>query len=58
MASTVFTYTLEAVDGGTQLHVIETGFENLADPTRGLQDNQEGWTSELNKLVTYVEGLS
>ena len=58
VASTVFTYTLEAVDGGTQLHVIETGFENLAEPARGLQDNQEGWTSELNKLVTYVEGLS
>ena len=58
VASTVFTYTLEAVDGGTQLHVIETGFENLAEPTRGLHDNQEGWTSELNKLVTYVEALS
>ena len=38
--------------------IIETGFENLAEPARGLQDNQEGWTSELNKLVKYVEGLS
>ena len=51
VASTVFTYTLEEVDGGTQLHVVETGFQNLAEPARALHDNQEGWTSELNKLV-------
>ena len=55
-ASTVFTYTLEPVAGGTQLHVVETGFQNLADPAAGLRSNQEGWTSELNKLVAYLEG--
>ena len=58
VASTVFTYTLEAVSGGTQLSVIETGFQNLADPLRGLEGNQEGWTSELNKLVAYLEGAA
>jgi len=57
-ASTVFTYTLEVVEGGTQLHVVETGFQNLADPARGLASNQEGWTTELNKLVAYLEGAS
>ena len=58
VASTVFTFTLEPTDAGTQLHVVETGFQNLSDPARGLQSNQEGWTSELDKLVTYLEGAS
>ena len=58
VASTVFTFTLEAAAGGTQLHVIETGFQHLADPTRKLADNQEGWTEELNKLVAYLEGAA
>lgn len=57
-ASTVFTFTLEAAEGGTQLHVIETGFQNLENPSRGLHDNQEGWTSELDKLVAYLEGAA
>jgi uncharacterized protein YndB with AHSA1/START domain len=54
--STVFTFTLEPVEGGTRLHVVETGFENLADPQAGLQGNQEGWTTQLDKLVAYLEG--
>lgn len=52
--STVFTFTLENVDGGTRLTVVETGFETLADPQAGLADNQDGWTVQLDALVTYV----
>ncbi len=57
-ASTVFTFTLEPAEGGTHLHVIETGFDTLADPARQMHDNQGGWTTELDKMVAYVESLS
>jgi len=55
-ASTVFTLTLTPIDGGTQLHVVETGFQTLANPKRQMSDNQEGWTSELDKLVALLGG--
>ena len=55
VASTVFTFTLEPTDAGTQLHVVETGFQHLSDPARHLSDNQEGWTTELDKLVAFLE---
>jgi uncharacterized protein YndB with AHSA1/START domain len=55
-ASTVFTLTLTPIAGGTQLHVIETGFETLANPARQMSDNQGGWTSELDKLVALLGG--
>ncbi|MDN4481252.1 SRPBCC domain-containing protein [Demequina muriae] len=54
--STVFTFTLEAIEGGTRLHVHETGFEMLKDPQGALHSNQEGWTVQLDKLVAYLEG--
>ncbi|MBO0981820.1 SRPBCC family protein [Microbacterium sp. SD291] len=53
--STVFTFTLEPVDGGTQLTVIETGFERTSAPLANLEDHRTGWDSELDKLVAYVE---
>lgn len=55
--STTFTLTLTAIAGGTQLHVIETGFERLPNPARGMASNQEGWTSELDKLVALLGGV-
>ena len=54
--STVFTFTLEPLDGATQLTVVETGFENLADPEASLESNRRGWTEELDELVAYLEG--
>jgi len=58
VASTVFTFTLSALETGTELVVVETGFQHLADPARHMSDNQEGWTSELDKLVAYLEGAT
>ncbi|WP_350347686.1 SRPBCC domain-containing protein [Agromyces sp. G08B096] len=55
-ASTVFTFTLEAVAGGTQLTVVETGFERTSDPAANLASHAEGWVSELDKLVALLEG--
>ncbi|MGK9146103.1 SRPBCC domain-containing protein [Plantibacter flavus] len=54
--STVFTFTLEAIEGGTQLHVLETGFETTSDPSANLTSHRDGWTSELDELVALLEG--
>lgn len=56
--STVFTFTLEAVEGGTQLTVVETGFETTSDPVGNLASHRDGWDSELDELVAYVEGAA
>ena len=55
-ASTVFTFTLAAVENGTTLTVVETGFENLTDPQGSLEGNRGGWDFELDELVAYLEG--
>jgi len=57
-ASTAFTFTLAAVEGGTQLTVVEWGFDYAADPGAEMADHQEGWGSELDKLVAYLEGAA
>ena len=56
--STVFTFTLEAVPDGTQLTVVETGFETTSDPAANLEDHRGGWDAELDKLVALLEGGS
>lgn len=55
--STLATFTLEAADGGTRLTVVETGFERLGDAVAvraALDDNRQGWTSELDELVALL----
>lgn len=54
--STVFTFTLEPVDGGTQLTVVETGFDATSDPAANMESHRQGWNSELDKLVALLEG--
>lgn len=56
--STVFTFTLEPVDGGTQLTVVETGFDTTSDPAANLEDHRGGWDAELDKLVALLEGAA
>ncbi|WP_029089182.1 SRPBCC domain-containing protein [Brevibacterium album] len=53
--STVFAFTLEATSGGTQLTVVETGFERTGDPTQFMIDHRGGWDEELDKLVALLE---
>lgn len=53
--STTFTFTLDPVDGGTQLTVVETGFERTSAPLANLESHREGWNQELDKLVALVE---
>ena len=54
--STVFRFTLEPTASGTRLTVVESGFENLSDPAASLEGNRQGWNSELDELVAYLEG--
>jgi uncharacterized protein YndB with AHSA1/START domain len=54
--STVFRFTLEALDGGTRLTVVETGFDTTTDPVFNLESHRQGWDSELDELVAYLEG--
>ena len=54
--STVFTFTLEPVPDGTQLTVVETGFDRTSDPAANMASHAEGWVSELDKLVALLEG--
>jgi uncharacterized protein YndB with AHSA1/START domain len=56
--STVVTFTLEPVPDGTQLTVVETGFENTSDPGENLKSHGEGWNFELDKLVALLEDAS
>jgi uncharacterized protein YndB with AHSA1/START domain len=54
-SSTVFTFTLSEVEDGTELTVVETGFEATSDPAANLESHREGWTDELDKLVALLE---
>jgi uncharacterized protein YndB with AHSA1/START domain len=54
--STVFTFTLEPSADGTQLTVVETGFDRTSDPLANMASHGEGWVSELDKLVALLEG--
>lgn len=53
--STVFTFTLEPVDGGTLLTVVETGFDRTSDAAVNMEEHRTGWDLELDKLVALVE---
>jgi len=58
-ASTLVEFTLTEVFAGTLLRVVDTGFASLhgtpAEQDKALQDNTEGWTSELAELKEYAE---
>jgi len=56
--STVFTFTLEAMPAGTELTVVETGFEATSDPAANLEAHRQGWDGELDKLVALLESGS
>ncbi|MCU1505207.1 MAG: hypothetical protein QOG18_2008 [Microbacteriaceae bacterium] len=53
--STVFRFTLEPHGSGTQLTVVESGFDTNLDPAGGLESHRGGWDSELDELVAYLE---
>ena len=56
--STVFRFTLEPIETGTRLTLVESGFDTLTDPAAGMEGNRGGWDVELDELVAYLEGDS
>lgn len=53
--STLVEFTLEAIDDGTLLTVVESGFESTSDPAANMEYHRTGWDEELDKLVVLVE---
>jgi uncharacterized protein YndB with AHSA1/START domain len=54
--STLVRFTLADRDGGTELTVRETGWDELAgDAAAGMKENTEGWHEELDELVAFLE---
>lgn len=55
--STVFTFTLEPLAGGTatELTVVETGFDTMSRPAEHMESHRGGWNGELDKLVALLE---
>ncbi len=58
-ASTLVEFTLTEIPTGTLLRVVETGFASLhgsaAEQDKALQENTQGWMSELAELKEYAE---
>ncbi|WP_433161511.1 SRPBCC domain-containing protein [Kribbella sp. CA-247076] len=50
-------FTLEPVDAGTRLTVVETGFAQLPedDYRKAFDGNTRGWKSEIDELVDYLD---
>jgi uncharacterized protein YndB with AHSA1/START domain len=54
---TLVEFTLEAVEGGTRVVVVESGFSKVREEKReaAWRDNDGGWAKELGELKTYLE---
>ncbi len=50
-------FTLEPVDAGTRLTVVESGFSQLPDDTHSVafEGNTKGWVAELGELIEYLD---
>ncbi|GAA4958349.1 hypothetical protein GCM10023334_076030 [Nonomuraea thailandensis] len=50
-------FTLEPIDAGTRLTVVETGFAQLPDGTHRTEYDAhiQGWTSELSELIDFLD---
>jgi uncharacterized protein YndB with AHSA1/START domain len=51
---TLVDFTLEPVDGGTRLHLVESGFAKMANGDDMRKGNEDGWTVQLGKLPGYL----
>ncbi len=56
--NTLVEFRLEEVEGGTRLRLTESGFASLPaeEHAKSLEENTQGWDSELASLVRFVEG--
>jgi uncharacterized protein YndB with AHSA1/START domain len=56
--TTLVEFTLEDVDGGTRLTLVESGFDALPPARRdeAWRSNDSGWTEQMQNIRQYVEG--
>jgi uncharacterized protein YndB with AHSA1/START domain len=56
--TTLVEFHLEEVEGGTQLTVVESGFDRIPAARRAeaFRMNDEGWAGQLANIARYVEG--
>lgn len=57
---TLVEFTLEAVDGGTLLKVVESGFDKIPVSRRvkAFEMNTSGWTSQMKNIAKYLAANS
>jgi len=55
---TLVEFTLDEVDGGTRVTVVESGFDNLVAARRdeAFRMQEEGWGGQLKNIAKYVAG--
>ncbi len=53
---TLVEFTLETVDGGTMLKVVESGFDKIPASRRveAFQMNTNGWTGQMKRITKYL----
>ena len=54
--TTLVTFELEEVPGGTRVHVVESGFDAIPDSRRqeAYQANEKGWAMQMENINRYV----
>jgi uncharacterized protein YndB with AHSA1/START domain len=54
---TTVSFTLDEIEGGTELTLVESGFASLPDQIaeQSQEGNDEGWRKELEELKAYLE---
>lgn len=57
---TLVDFTLESVDGGTMLKVVESGFDKIPASRRAeaFQMNTNGWTGQMKRIAKYLAEVS
>lgn len=55
---TLVTFTLAAVDGGTEVQLVHSGFENLDETDKYLELLRGGWQEETDEFIEYAEKKS
>jgi uncharacterized protein YndB with AHSA1/START domain len=57
---TLVEFTLESVDGGTLLKVVETGFDKIPASRRvkAFEMNTSGWASQMKNIAKYLAAQS
>jgi uncharacterized protein YndB with AHSA1/START domain len=57
--STLVEITLKAIEGGTELTLVESGFASLPTErySEAIENNSAGWEEELANLTAYVQNL-